>query len=362
MADVVVAGAGPAGWALASCCARAGLATTLVAPSPGEPWHGTYGLWRDELPDLPDDAIAAAPAHALGIGTSVHLLDRDYLVVDNGGLRRWLTDPGVETVAGRIVGAGGGTVHLSGGGRLSAAVLVNATGGRRAGLGTEQTAYGLIVSASEAKGLVPDDTAVFMDWSRSAQDPSFLYAVPLGGDRVLLEETCLARKPGLALDILAGRLRHRLVKAGILLDGDEEFVRLPLDLPRPRALSFGVAAGMIHPATGYALADSLRLAPAVAAALRDGLRAGAEHAVRAARHEVWPPAARSVHALRRFGLRAIRDMPAAALPEFFELFFQLPTELQRAFTSGRTDVCGTVSAMVALFGSAPWRLRARLAW
>jgi lycopene beta-cyclase len=57
----------------------------------------------------------------------------------------------------------------------------------------------------------------------------------------------------------------------------------------------------------------------------------------------------------------IRQLPASALPEFFDLFFGLPTELQRAFTSGRTDVPGTVAAMASLFASAPWRLRARLA-
>jgi lycopene beta-cyclase len=53
-------------------------------------------------------------------------------------------------------------------------------------------------------------------------------------------------------------------------------------------------------------------------------------------------------------------MPAEAVPEFFDLFFDLPTELQRAFTSGRTDVAGTTAYMATLFRTAPWRLRARL--
>lgn len=359
---MVVAGAGPAGWALASACAGEGLETSLVAPEPHARWRPTYAGWRDEVPDLPSSAIAAAPARTLAIGTSEHWLDRSYLVLDNDGLRRSLAHPGVTAVEGRVAGFSTGTVHLAGGGSLRAPVLVDATGGVRGRYGMEQTAYGLVVPAADAERLVPAGTALFMDWSRRAREPSFLYAIPVGGDRVLLEETCLARRPGLAMDILAARLRHRLTAAGLPLRGREEFVRIPLDLPRPRRLAFGVAAGMIHPATGYSVATALGLAPQVAAALREGLRTSADHAMRAARHVVWPPSARAVHTLRRFGLRGIGELPGESVPEFFELFFRLPPELQRAFTSGRTDVTGTAAAMTVMFGSAPWRIRARLAW
>lgn len=361
MADVVVAGAGPAGWALASACAREGLDTTLVAPDPARRWPATYGLWRDEVPELPDSAIAAAPARTLAIGTREHWLDRAYLIADNEGLRGHLTDPRVSTLSGQVTGFASGTVRLAGGGTIGAQVFVDATGARHPAHGMAQTAYGLVVAAADAKRLVPADTALFMDWSRAFREPSFLYALPLSGDRVLIEETCLAREPGLAPDILAARLRHRLASAGIPLEGEEEFVRIPLDLPRPHGLAFGVAAGMVHPSTGYSVAAALQLAPEVAATLREGLRISGEHATRAARHVVWSPAARAVHALRRFGLRALAGLPGEDLPEFFESFFGMPVELQRAFTSGRSDVKGTATAMTALFRASPWRLRARLA-
>jgi lycopene beta-cyclase len=344
MRDVLVAGAGPAGWALASACARLGLRTALAAPAPLARWPATYGAWRDELPGLPGRAIAAAPATTRAIGSREHRLDREYLLLDNDGPREWLTHPAVEVITGRVEG-------------LRARVVVNATGAH--GGRAEQTAYGLVLP--DAEPLVPADSALLMDWSGPAREPSFLYAVPTG-DGVLVEETSLARAPGLPPDILAARLRHRLATAGIGIPerAREEVVRIPLDAPRTRSPAFGAAAGLVNPITGYSVATSIRLAPAVAEALRAGLRSGPAEAIRAARHEIWPPAARVVHALRLHGLRALRAMSAPQTAEFFDLFFDLPVKEQRALTSGRADLVGTVAAMAKLFGEAPWRIRARL--
>lgn len=48
-------------------------------------------------------------------------------------------------------------------------------------------------------------------------------------------------------------------------------------------------------------------------------------------------------------------MPPHTTAEFFDTFFRLPVELQRAMTSGRTDLAGTVAAMAELFRKAPRR-------
>jgi len=242
-----------------------------------------------------------------------------------------------------------------------ARVVVNATGTHPVGSPSEQIAYGLLLPAAAAEPLVPADTALIMDWSRPAREPSFLYAVPVG-DRILVEETSLARKPGLPREILVTRLRHRLAAAGIPPVGREEIVAIPLDLPPVPGLAFGAAAGLVHPATGYSVATSLQLAPRVAEALLDGLRRGPAEAVRAARHVIWPRRARVVHALRSHGLHALRGMPSHQIADFFDIFFQLPVELQSAFTSGRTDIAGTTAAMREIFRAAPWRLRSRLIW
>lgn len=377
MADVLIAGGGPAGWALARACARRGLATTVIDPAPHRPWRNTYGVWSDELPGLPAEVIAAAPAATVAYGTREHRLGRDYLVLDNEGLRAWLTGERVRVVTGQAAavqpGRHGATVVLTDDRRLAAAVVVDASGVSRVLSGgalrdrharAEQTAYGLVLPAADAERLGPGaaDTAVFMDWRGGGQ--SFRYQLPLGDGSVLVEETSLAHRPGVPVDELARRLRARLAAAGLRGRFREERVRIALDLPLPgrgAVVPFGVAAGLVHPATGYSLATSLRLAPSVAAALAGAFEAGPPAMVRAAKRTLWTPEARAVHSLRRHGLHALCGMPPGEPAAFFDLFFTLPPAAQRAFTSGREDLPGTAAAMAKLFRAAPPGLRARLA-
>ncbi|WP_414937714.1 lycopene cyclase family protein [Amycolatopsis sp. cmx-11-51] len=365
MADVVIAGGGPAGRALARACARRGLATTLVDPAPGRRWPATYGLWADELPALPASAVACAPSTTLAFGTGPHVLDRRYLVVDNAGLRDWLTggyDVAAGTVSGVDHGKHGTSVRLEDGRVLAAGLYFDATGARPRGNRYEQTAFGAVLPAEDALRLVDSpDTAVFMDWRGSEQ--AFLYVLPLGDGTVLVEETSLARRPGLPLDVLAARLRARLTDAGLTSRGREERVRIVLDVPSPRrgrTVPFGAAAGLVHPATGYSVATSVRLADPVADAVAQAWERGPAEAASAAHRALWPSSARTVHGLRRHGLRALCGMPPELVPAFFELFFTLPTGLQRAFTSGSEDVSGTAEAMSALFRIAPWQVRKHL--
>ncbi|EMD28929.1 lycopene cyclase family protein [Amycolatopsis azurea] len=365
MADVVIAGGGPAGRALARACARRGLATVLIDPAPGRRWRATYGLWADELPSLPESAVACAPSSALAFGTAPHVLDRQYLVVDNAGLRTWL-DGGHDVVAGTVSavdhGGQGTSVRLEDGRVLAAGLYVDASGARPRGDRYEQTAFGAVLPAEDALRLVDEpDTAVFMDWRGT--ESGFLYVLPLGDGTVLVEETSLARKPGLPLELLAARLRARLKAAGLASRGREERVRIVLDVPVPRrgrTVPFGAAAGLVHPATGYSLATSVRLAEPVADSIALAWDRGPAAAASAAHGALWPSSARTVHGLRRHGLRALCGMPPELVPVFFDHFFTLPVPLQRAFTSGREDVSGTTEAMSALFRLAPWKVRKHL--
>lgn len=358
MIDVLVGGAGPAGWAVASACAGLGLRTTLVAPRPDVPWRATYGLLASETALLPPDSrytTATTRVHADG----ERRLPWDYAVLDNDSVRAGLAHPGVTVVDGRLED------------RLDTArVVIDATGahrpaGRRADhpRPAEQTAYGVVVPAEVAAPLLGAGEAVFMDWRQPAPGPpTFLYAVPRPDGRVLLEETSLANRPGLGLTDLRTRLLTRLAAHGVDAgDAPVDRVRFPLERPaaRPNVIPFGAAAGLVHPATGYSVADSLRLAPAVAEAVR---RAGPAHARRAAGRVLWSPAARAVYRLRRAGLGTLLALPADRTAEFFDLFFGLPPRSQLAFLGGRDDLAGNVAAMATMFRRASPRLRRAMAF
>lgn len=344
--DVIVVGAGPAGRALARACAARGLGTALVDPNPSRPWRATYAAWLDELPA--DAPIAVATSRTRAVTTAEHVIARGYAVLDNERLRRL---PGeVRVVTGRVVGRTGTAVTLADG-RVLTGRVVDASG--TAGGEVAQTAVGVVVPAERAAPFVGADEALIMDWRKppaaTTSDPTFLYAIPVSADEVLLEETSLARRPGLPLRELRLRLHARLAVHGIPVPDDEERVRITLD-GRAGDGAFGAAAGWVHPATGYGVAAALRRAPVVADAIADGRpvsRSAAERAVRG---------------LRLRGLAAVLAMRPDEVPEFFNAFFQLSGSLQHDYLGGHDDLRGTVRVMLRLFGSVSWDMRARLAF
>lgn len=392
---MVIAGGGPAGWSLASACADAGHHVTLVASSTS--WPATYGMWLDE--------VLLLPPGSQWVATRPRGLSRMYAVLDNESVRTAFARPGIEVVKSRVAAMTGSRVRLTDGSELTGMVF-DATGARGARGRVEQTAYGVVVphgvltdeGAFERDGVpaAPDET-VFMDWHQPpgfGEPATFLYAVLLPSGRMLYEETCLARRPGLGFGELKARLHARgLVDEAAPVrqlgpgdgrpglpagSGDEqpglpagsadecpgaaqpvavERVRFPLDVPPPPpfargAIPFGAAAGFVHPATGFSLADTFRLAPVVASHVRLGPRA--------VRRVLWPPRARVVYRLRRRGLATLLSLTAAETEEFFDLFFALPDHHQRAYLSGRADVRGTAAAMAAMFRAAPAHLRRKM--
>ena len=381
MIDVLVAGGGPAGLAVAAACARLGLNTELVDLAPDRPWRATYGSWRGELPADVDPAVAAAGS-GKAIGTTAHHLGWEYVVLDNTALRERFETAPITITKGRVRDAqpspSGVTVDVDGTQRR-AAVVLDATGAARSVLGAasrrasaEQTAVGVLVEAEAARCLVAPGTALFMDWRPHHGEtgwPTFLYAVPVTTGHVLLEETSLARRPGMGLGRLRRRLHARLAYHGIAVpSGGEERVRIAVDRPLPApgkwrgpVVPFGAASPLVHPATGYSVATALQLAPRVAGAVRDALQhGGSASAGAAAWRTVWSPAALAVHALRRRSLESLLRFPPKLVPDFFDVFFTLPQRHRWAYLTGREDVQGSAAAMGALFATAPWRLRQRL--
>jgi lycopene beta-cyclase len=221
----------------------------------------------------------------------------------------------------------------------------------------------MVFPAEVARPVVAAGEAVFMRWDgEDSGCPTFLYAVPLPDDRVLIEETSLARRPGLALNELKRRLLHRLDRAGIPVDAatNTEHVRFAMDMPRPGPhaadISFGVAAGMMHPATGYSVGEALTTAPLLAETIADALPRGRKEARRAARALLWSHRARTVRRLRLWGQRTLLTLPPPQVPEFFATFFSIPGHLQHAYLCERDDLGGTLAAMAAVHRAAPARL------
>lgn len=362
--DIVVLGLGPAGRAVAAGCAARGLAVTAVDPHPDSPWRATYGAWRDELnATVPVAATVAAPQ---AWTTHRQVLDRAYCVVDTAALQQSLDLSDVTVVAGRASADGR---MLADGTPLSAAVIIDARGAP-ARARTQQSAYGVVVARSRAEPVLDGAEALFMDWRTDhggdcGDGASFLYAVPLDDDRVLLEETCLAAKPGMTLTVLARRLRTRLAVRGLRLDGSEpvERVRFALDTPlparewvgrTPTTVRFGAAAPLVHPASGYSVATALGYSADIVEIVHAGGSTGELQRL------IWPVRARAVHALRLRGLRTMLGFAPEDLPAFFAAFFALPAEQQRRYLSGRAELAGTAIAMTAMLPHLPPRLRWQL--
>ena len=345
-ADIIVCGLGPAGRALAHRCLAHGMSVTAIDPLPDRQWSATYAGWADELPQWLDPAVVAATVdQPMAWGTRPHRLDRPYVVFDSQRLRAALDLDGARVLADRVVELRRETVTLASGAVLRAERVIDARGIARSPELAEQTAYGVIVDRGA------DLEPLFMDWRADngalpTQQRSFLYAVPLGGASMLLEETCLAGRPAIDTTVLRDRLHHRLRSRGIELNGTEpiERVRFPVQGGRPGRRTFGAAGAFTHPATGYSVTASLTAADAVALGT-----------------SAWPARARAVHALRAAGLRALLAVPPADLPVFFDAFFTMPPERQRAYLSGRTDLGGTGAAMRVLFTALPPELRRRIA-
>jgi len=376
--DVLVVGAGPAGLALAGACARLGLSTDVVDPAPDRTWTATYGMWSRELPpDLPESVVSARAA-GRAIAVTEHRLGWDYAILDVPRLQAHLTDGlvGVRMHAARVVGSPeAGVVALADGSHLRASVVVDAGGGARPldrttsrRTAAAQTAYGVIVDEAVASPFVADGDALFMDWRADHGEtgwPTFLYVIPLGDGTVLMEETSLARRPGLPLVTLRRRLHERLARHGISApeDARSERVSFRVDHPRhrgPATIGFGAAAPLIHPATGFSVASSLRLAPQVASALATHLPDDPAGALAAAQKTIWPLDARVVHHVRRIGLESLLRMPPSDVPGFFEQFFALPEAHRWTYLTARDDVGGIVAAMNCLFRTSSGRLRRHL--
>jgi lycopene cyclase-like protein len=388
-ADILVAGGGPAGFLAAAALAEAGLRVALVTPSPESPWPNRYGLFADEL-------AAAGFADTAGSRwgrTQVRLdaervveLGRAYAAVDgqalHGRLAAVLTTRGAEIVDDTCVHAAhddaGVDVRLASGASWRARLLIDATGHRprfTARAGPEpsafQCAWGVLCEVTGDVG--PTDVMTLMDWSEPGPGapsgvPTFLYAMPLADGRVFFEETALCARPAVPFSYLRARLQARLAARGVHIarELDVERCLIPMDAPLPdrhqRTVAIGAAASLVHPATGYLLAQTMRASQRLAGSVAPALLAGAPPARLAALawSAVWPPAERGLHRFFALGRDLTMGLDAAATRAFFAAFFALPPAAVRAYLSREVAPARTLLAMTRLYARFDAPLRHRL--
>lgn len=392
IADLLVLGSGPAALALAGEAAAQGLAVRLVAPRPDAAWRQNFGAWSDALEGTAAEGCVSCSWAAPLVITphrGERVLDRRYARISTPRLQAVLrtacAGSQVAIEAGSAVAVSHGeersTVTLSDGSTRDARVVVDATGTASAFLrrvGTHvpgyQVAYGRLLRVESHPWRCGE--MVLMDWSSASGSagvgdedriPSFLYVMPLGWDRVFVEETVLVGRPAASPWSLAHRLDRRLQRLDIqtLAVEEEEFCTIAMGGPMPvvgqRTVGFGAAAGFVHPATGYSVSRSLQLAPVVARALAKGLETSPASASAQAWQVMWPAERQRSWDLYRFGMDALCALDREATGRFFDAFFDLPTSRWVGYQSATLGPGGVSRTMAEMFARADLSTQMRLA-
>ncbi|WP_188829871.1 lycopene cyclase family protein [Nocardia camponoti] len=342
--DVAVVGLGPAGRALAHRAAVAGLKVAAIDPRPDRLFPPTFSCWVDELPAwLPGFAIAQR-IEAPTVWTSVERrITRPYCVLSKPGLHAALNIDDATVYAARARNVDQHLVELDNDTTVKAATVFDTRGLPVLNQRRAASAHGIFVSEETAAPMVAKGEGLLLDWrpengAGPAEPPSFLYAVPLGDGTVIFEETSLGLRGGMPQHELRKRTLARLKAHGIELTGDEphEAAHYPLDQEPPKkgraiAVPFGSRGGMMHPCTGYSVADSLALVdPAI-----DAIKAGNDPI-----EALWPWQARLVYWMRMRGLWGLGRLTTAQSIAMFDAFFTESERGQRALLSAHDDYLG----------------------
>lgn len=383
--DVVIVGDGPAGSALAQACAERGVDSVLVGPD--LPWGHTYASWVDDLDGVVDDDAFATTFERIAVHTDrSRQLQRSYGVLDNGRLRARLRKRSNHTV-GRVVGVCAGAAarriaQLQDGTEISTRLVVDAAGWPSQLVPRAvrpepawQTALGVVLDRPPAGDLGEPTWMDFRpvgeaDGRRSTIGPNdvttFCYSLPVH-DGWLVEETVLAARPAVEPIALLPRLAARIGRHPdeiLAAARRTEYVRIPMGGAVPgvgeNTVTFGAAAGYVHPATGFSVAASLRAAPRVATAIADALGSSSHVDVDRVAQAVWPSSLRRTRLLHDYGLDTLLRLDDDDVRQFFGTFFDLPTDRWASYLRTDTPPAEVAAAMKQLFTASSWSLRRRL--
>lgn len=415
-ADVVVVGCGPAGLVLAAELSKIGVKVALLGLD--RPFVNNYGVWVDEFAQLGlEHTLDCKWEDALcyfGEGEEVRV-GRGYGRVDRRLLRNQLIqncrDAGVkyldrEVSSFDVVEDGRSTLVTCTDGTVLRSRLVTLAAGAAAGkflkyeedapVVAAQTAYGIEAEVVGYTDSYDPNLMTFMDfrrhhsglwggmapklqpglhpngsdglWGTHLEVPSFLYAMPLGGNRVFLEETCLVAKPALPFAVLKRRLERRLEAMGVKVEKvhEEEWSYIPVGGPLPLAgqpvTAFGAAANLVHPATGFSISRSIREAPHMASSIAAVLREDLPVSETSSRvwESLWPQEKRRQASFHVFGMELLANLDLKATNEFFSTFFSLPDFYWRGFLASSLSSIQLIAFALLTFVLAPWGIKAKL--
>lgn len=225
------------------------------------------------------------------------------------------------------------TLHLHDGRRLQARTVIDARGERTPA--TEcgyQKFYGEEVTLGAPHGLT---RPIVMDATVDQYDGfRFMYVLPVGERRALLEDTTFSDGPELDVeerrDGIAAWLRRHGWQVATVDRAERGVLPMPLRMPPPQVADSGVVhggygGGWFHPGTGYSLPLAAELAELVATSPPAALAAAAAAArLRLQRR------ARFCCLLNRL---LFRGYPAPARRAVFARFYRLPEPtIQRLFS------------------------------
>jgi lycopene beta-cyclase len=179
--------------------------------------------------------------------------------------------------------------------------------------------------------------------SKVESSPTFMYAMPLGGNRIFFEETSLVARPAVSFQECKDRCFERLKYHGIQVTKieEEEFCYIPMGGALPakdqRILALGGAAAMVHPSTGYHVCRCMIGAADLATAVLKELAVeepNLDVAAASGYHSLWSPENIRQRNFAVFGGEFLMQQNVVGLRGFFDGFFRLPLGLWGGFLAG----------------------------
>ncbi|KAK9279545.1 hypothetical protein L1049_013224 [Liquidambar formosana] len=388
--DVIIIGAGPAGLRLADRVSLHGIKVCCIDPSPLSIWPNNYGVWVDEFETLGlEDCLNKTwPVTCVYLDEhKTKYLDRPYGQVSRNKLKLKLMEScisnGVKFHKAKVWKIEHqefeSSVLCDDGSQLKASLIVDASGfnstftdynkPRNHGY---QIAHGILAEVESHPFDL--DKMVLMDWRDShmgnepylrasnSRFPTFLYAMPFDSNLIFLEETSLVSRPVLSYKEVKRRMVARLRHLGIRVKRviEDEKCLIPMGGPLPQipqnVMAIGGTAGLVHPSTGYMVAQTLGLATVLADTIVECL--GSTRMIRGKPlyyrvwNGLWPIERRCTREFYSFGMETLLKLDLSGTRGFFDAFFDLDPYYWQGFLSSRLSLGELALLSLSFFGCA----------